>query len=97
MINKEGFVSINFLKKEKFAGSMQGMRYRLSKAGEAPDLKIEVVIWPEPFAYTSTPEEKKKKTEFEFSVNGIEQSVDWLNEQYESQIELWNSVNPYKK
>lgn len=96
MINKEDFVSLNFLKKENYTGSMQGMRYRLSKQGENPELKLEVTIWPEPFSYTVTPDEQKQRVEFEFSKDGKDQAADWLNEQYERQKELWNRVNPYR-
>ncbi len=96
MINKENLVSLNFLMKENFAGSMQGMRYRLSKIGEMPDFKLEVTIWPEPYSYLATPKEQKQIVEFEFSNDGKDQAVDWLNEQYEQQKELWNKTNPYK-
>jgi hypothetical protein len=96
MISKENFVSLNFLNKENFAGSMQGMRYRLGRIGEKPDFKLEVTIWPEPFSYPNTPDEQKQTVEFAYSEDGKNQAVDWLNEQYKLQNELWNSVNPYK-
>jgi hypothetical protein len=96
MIKKEDIVSFNFIKKENFTGSMQGMRYRLSKQRNDSEDKLEVVIWPEPFAFTVTPEEQKQRIEFDFNQEGKNQAVDWLNEQYEKQKELWNRVNPYK-
>jgi hypothetical protein len=96
MIEKESFISLNFLKKEDYTGSLQGMRYRLSKEGESPDLKLKITIWPEPYCYQVTKEELKQTTEFEFSKEGKNQAVDWLNEQYEKQKELWDSVNPYQ-
>jgi hypothetical protein len=95
MLNKD-FVSFNFLKKENYAGSMQGMRYRLSKQGKSPELKLEVTIWPEPFSYPATPDEQKQTIEFVFSNEGKEQATDWINEQYELKKELWDKVNPYK-
>lgn len=96
MINKENLVSLNFLMKENFTGSMQGMRYQFSRIGEKPNFKLEVTIWPEPFSYKATPDNQKQKAEFVFSNDGKDQAVDWLNEQYELQNELWNKVNPYK-
>ncbi|MFA9376963.1 MAG: hypothetical protein ACERKZ_09450 [Lachnotalea sp.] len=96
MINNEHFVSLNFLKKENYSGSMQGMRYRLRKQGEKEELKLVVAIWTEPFSYPATAEEQKQYKEFVFNEDGINQAVDWLNEQYEIQRELWDSVNPYK-
>lgn len=96
MLDKQTFISLNFLKKENYSGSMQGMRYRLSKDGESPDLKLKVTIWPEPYSFEVTKEELKQTTEFEFGIEGKNQAVDWLNEQYELQKELWDRVNPYK-
>jgi hypothetical protein len=96
MIDRNNLVSINFLKKEKFTGSMSGMRYQLKKVVEEQNTLLEVVIWPEPYAYLATPEEQKETKGFEFSVEGIQLAADWLNEQYIAQLDRWNSVNPYK-
>lgn len=92
MQEKISSISLNFLKKENYTGSMQGMRYMLRKEGE----KLEVTIWPEPFSYQATKQELKQSNEFEFSNEGKEQALDWVNKQYEQQKELWDSVNPYK-
>jgi len=35
-------------------------------------------------------EEKKISKEFEFSTDGKDQIVAWLNEEYESNQDLWN-------
>ncbi|WP_099467547.1 hypothetical protein [Konateibacter massiliensis] len=95
MLDKNNFVSFNFLKKESYTGSMKGMRYRLNKEAE-PEVKLKVTIWPEPYSYEMTKEEKKQTAEFEFSKEGEEAAVEWLNEQYEAQKELWDSVNPHR-
>ena len=50
-------ISIQYIKKDDFTGSFKGMRYRLSKAGAG----MEVVIWPGPYNYIKTPDQKKQK------------------------------------
>ena len=67
---------------------LEGMRYRLSKAGDG----MEVVIWPGPYNFIKTPENKKQRKEFPLTIEGKEEAVKWLNEQYEVQKPLWDSV-----
>lgn len=92
MIDKDKFHVLNYVKKEEYTGSMEGMRYMLKKKTVGEESKLEVVIWPEPFGYAKTPEKKKQRMEFAFSDEGLEQAVDWMNEQYEMQSALWNLV-----
>lgn len=89
MIDKEKFHVLNYVKKEDYTGSMEGMRYMLKKKAAGEEVKLEVIIWPEPFGYGKTPEQKKQRKEFPFSEDGLEQAVNWMNEQYEAQGALW--------
>ena len=52
----EKLLPLQFIKKSPFYGSCQGMRYRLRRQEE----ELEVCIYPEPFAFDATPEEKKR-------------------------------------
>ena len=79
-------ISVNYIKKEPFTGGYKGMRYRLTKSSEG----MEVVIWPEPYNYLKTPEEKKQKKQFSLTVDGHNEAVAWMNEQYEVQKPLWD-------
>ena len=89
MINKESFNVLNYVKKEEYTASMDGMRYMLRKK-EIPDGNaLEVIIWPEPYCYAKTEEAKKQRMEFPFTMDGIMEAADWLNEQYEVQKPLW--------
>ncbi len=92
MIEKDKFHVLNYVKKEEYTGSMEGMRYMLRKITVEEDTKLEVTIWPEPFGYAKTPEQKKQRMEFAFSNEGLEQAVDWMNEQHEVQSALWSLV-----
>ena len=90
MIEKEKFHILNYVKREEYTGSMDGMRYMLKKKATEEQTLLEVIIWPEPFGYAKTPEEKKQRTDFAFTEEGLAEAVDWMNEQYEQQRELWN-------
>ena len=81
-------ISIQYIKKDDFTGSYKGMRYRLSKAGDG----MEVVIWPGPYNYIKTPDQKKQRKEFALTIEGKEEAVIWLNEQYVQQKPLWDSA-----
>ena len=93
VIDLSGMISIPFLKKSVFTGSYQGMRYLLRRdekvTGEATEetpavteTVLTAVIWPEPFNYIMTAEEKKKSREFPFTMEGIRSAVAWMNEEY---------------
>ncbi len=79
-------ISLNYIKKEPLTGSYKGMRYRLAKVED----EIEVYIWPEPFNFITTLEDKKQKKNFSLNNEGKEQAVEWLNLQYVEQKQLWD-------
>ena len=85
MIKAEEFNYLNYIKKEELTGSDTGMRYMLKKSGDS----IIVTIWPEPYCYAKTPEEKKIRTEVLLTKECVEQARIWLNEQHEKIKELW--------
>lgn len=90
MIDKEKFHVLNYIKKEEYTGSMKGMRYMLKKKDMEEEARLEVIIWPEPLGYAKTAENKKQRVDFTFSQEGLEEAVDWLNEQYVNQKALWD-------
>ena len=93
MIELHGQISIAVLKRSRFTGSYKGMRYLLKKAERAKgqddqekekktETVLEAVIWPEPFNYEKTEEEKKHKKDFPFHEDGLWEAVGWLNEEF---------------
>ena len=88
MLVKETFVPIQFFKKEAYTGSMSGMRYRIKKEEEG----LEAAVYPQPYCYEATPDEKKIKAVFSFSEEGREQAINWINEQYTEKQDLWEAV-----
>ena len=68
------------------------MRYRIEKteipleeaSGESSETQtvLKTSIWPQPFCFDKTPDEKKSAKVFDFSPEGLSLAVDWLNERY---------------
>lgn len=82
-------VSLNFIKKEVFTGSDEGMRYRLEKKGD----KLFANVWPEPYNFIKTDEALKVSESFELTPEGKEEAVKWLNEQKLTRAKLWDRVH----
>lgn len=89
MIDKQTFHPLNYIKKEEYSGSMDGMRYLLKKVKSGEEDVIRVTVWPEPLGIYRTPDEKKTSTEAPLTAEGVEQAADWLNEQYETRKDYW--------
>lgn len=80
--------SINFIKKEDLTGSYKGMRYIMHRVEE----KFIATIWPEPFCFEKTPEEQKESKEFDLTVEGRDEAIDWLNERYVARKDEWDKA-----
>lgn len=76
------FNYLNYIKKEPLTGSMDGMRYLLTKKAEGGESYLLGVVWPEPYCYHKTPEEAKIRKRFSLDEKGLAEAVDWLNEEY---------------
>ncbi|MCC8047204.1 MAG: GNAT family acetyltransferase [Clostridiales bacterium] len=83
----KGQISLEFLKKRNFTGSYKGMRYNLFKQ----DDRLTAAVYPQPNCWECTPEEKKTYESFEFSAEGLDAAVEWLNDSYEKND--WNKRN----
>lgn len=88
MLKKEKFVPMAFFKKEAYTGSMKGMRYRVIREEEI----FRAAVYPEPYCYEATPEDKKIRKEFPFTEQGREEVIAWLNEQYEANQKIWEEA-----
>ena len=45
---------------------------------------MDAVVWPEPFNFETTEEEKKHGKEFPFHEEGLWEAVAWLNQEFEA-------------
>lgn len=91
MIQNEDILNMNFYKKEKFTGSYCGMRYLIKKDTQDDNEIFRVYIWPGPYNFASTADEKKTSADFPFTPEGKQQVVDWMNEQWNNRKEEWPS------
>lgn len=67
------------------------MRYRLMQI----DGQLSLCIYPEPFSFDATPEDRKQYFTFEFSDTGYEEAIACLNEVFLSKD--WNKEKiPFK-
>lgn len=72
--------SLNYIKKERFTGSFEGMRYCLEKkTREDESTYMNVCCWPEPYSFEKTSEECKHYKEFDMSVAGLDEAIIWLS------------------
>lgn len=92
MIDRENFHVLNYIKKEEYTGSMDGMRYMLKKKEKEEGAALEVIIWPEPYCYARTDEEKKQRREFSLSMEGVQEAADYLNAMYREQKSVWEQA-----
>ena len=90
MIHRYDILSIEYLKKSEFTGCHQGMRYRLESVSSQEGKKLKVTVWPEPFNFLKTPEEKKLSGVFAFSEEGMTDAVAWMNERFVKDQALWD-------
>ena len=91
MLRRIDLMAPAFYKKEPFTGSLNGMRYRIAlKKKEDPEQEfLEVVLYPDEFCFEKTDESVKQYYEFPYSEEGLVQITAFLNEQAESQKDLW--------
>ena len=54
-------------------------------------------MWPEPFNFIKTPEEEKEYAEFEFSEEGIEDAVRWMNREWIEARERFEQAKRWNK
>ncbi len=57
----------------------KGEKQKEKQGGQDAIDQLQAVVWPEPMSFDATPEEKKQSCLFDFSEEGQEQLVDWLN------------------
>ena len=77
MIDK--ILPLQFIAKSPFYGSYKKMRYRLIRQ----DDNLNVCIYPEPFGFEATPDDKKQFFDFAFSEEGYDEALALLNRKYE--------------
>ncbi len=94
MLSYDDALNMNYYKKTSFSGWMGGMRFILKKetVEETEETIFHAWVWPGPYIFSVTAEDKKTDATFTFDEEGRKAAVDWINEQYESRIKEWPGV-----
>lgn len=92
MLERSEYMPLEYIRKQKWTGSFQGMRFLLHRIEEEEQAVLEAVIWKEPYSFEATPEEAKLRQQFPFSETGREQAIVWLEEEYEQHQEECRSA-----
>ena len=75
---------------KRYAGSFRGMRFLIRPVGSTKeDALFEVCVFPEPFNFEHTAEEKKTYATFSYDEEGLDQIHHWLNKMYEKRYADW--------
>ncbi|MBR3288666.1 MAG: hypothetical protein IKI71_02755 [Lachnospiraceae bacterium] len=69
-------LSINFLDKLPYKGSYNGKRFMFEKS----DNTLKVYVWKDLYSFENTNVEDMTIKEFEYSKDGIEQGIDFVEE-----------------
>lgn len=79
-------LSIQFLKKEAYTGSYNGIRYLLKKEDDT----LKVCVYPEPYCFEATKDDDKTWKEFPFSPEGINEALIWIEDCQNQHPEKFN-------
>lgn len=82
-------------KKAVLKASYEGMRYQVQQITEDEEQKLRAVVWPEPFCFEKTAEEKKETAFFPYDEAGLDAAYDWLVDQYETREEYWQHAKEH--
>ncbi|MCI9319231.1 MAG: hypothetical protein HFH05_04020 [Lachnospiraceae bacterium] len=94
MIQRDDILSMEYLKKTEYTGCHKGMRYRLEGVqGEDGEKQLKCTVWPEPFNYFKTPEERKESKNFLFGEDGVIDAVAWMNDKLFQEKEKWDHAS----
>lgn len=92
MIVREDILSMEYLKKTEYTGCHQGMRYRLEGVTIEEGKRLKVTVWPEPFNFFTTPEEKKQSQLFDFEEDGVVDAISWMNNRLFEDKDKWEQA-----
>lgn len=82
-------------KKAVLKASYEGMRYQIEQAAEGEEIFLLVTVWPEPFCFEKTAEEKKQQKSFGYSEDGLDEAYDWLCMKYEEEKLRWEHARDF--
>ena len=75
MTNRKDLLQLSFYKLSPFFGSDGDTRYKIEKEGD----HFKLTTWPGPYSFDNTDESLMHYETFEFTDDGLQQIVDYLN------------------
>ena len=81
MITRDQLYILDYYKKNTYMGSSKMLNYRVHKVEEEEEKYLETICWKGPFIFDKTPDDEKVFKKFEYSDKGLDDIVDYLNEQ----------------
>lgn len=85
-------LNIKVLKKEPFSGSHQGMRFFM----RAEDDTLHVWVYPEPWCFEKTSDDMKTAKDFPFTQEGLDNSLEWISQEFENRKDYWMQMEKDK-
>jgi hypothetical protein len=82
-------------KKAVLKAGYGGMRYQIEQAADGEEICLVVTIWPEPFCFERTAEDKKKRKQFGYSEQGLDEAYQWLCDIYEEERVHWEHARDF--
>lgn len=82
-------------KKAVLKAGYGGMRYQIEQAGEGEGCHLLVTVWPEPFCFEKTAEDKKQRKQFAYSEEGLDEAHEWLCGIYEKERQRWEHARDF--
>lgn len=84
MIEDTDIYKLNyFTYKKPFTGSRGNMRYRIIRQEKDGEPVLSAAVYPQPYCWEETEEEKKQCKEFPFTEEGRKEMIRWLNQKEE--------------
>jgi len=82
MIERSRLLSLGYYKKApSFTGSDKNKHYKIERfhPEDSETDQFKATIWPGPFSSDSTPEDQKQSRLADFSEEGLQELIDWMN------------------
>lgn len=74
---------------DTYTGACDGMRYRIAMQKSEEGKQLTGAVWPEPFCYDKTADERKTTALFDYSPEGLTACIDWVAEQHDTRLAEW--------
>ena len=80
------------LKKEPFSGSHHGMRFFMRAENDI----LHVWVYPEPWCFEQTSDDVKTLKDFPFTGEGLDESLEWISQEFEERKDYWMQMEKDK-